>query len=217
MKPETYIRKYSMTVPVKELARRLGRSSTYVAGVQERLGCKPPKRIRDGFAKASRFKPGSVPKNKGKKMPASVRRKVAKTFFKSGHLPHNTRRDGDISIRMDKRKVKCKFIRTALGVWTPYHVYRWQMFRGPVPKGMIIRFRDGNPLNCKLDNLELIDRAEHAIRNRWGSRELLETRKIIKQLNKTIHEKQNQRSQRSPLRSAGATQQRRTPRRGSDL
>lgn len=38
----------------------------------------------------------------------------------------------------------------------------WEMFNGPIPKGRQVMFKDGNPLNCRIDNLELnivIDRS----------------------------------------------------------
>lgn len=195
MKPETYIKKYSMTVPVKQIAKHLGRSPTYVIDAQERLGCRPPKRIRQKFARQSQIKKGNVPPNKGKKMSKELKEKVKHTFFKKGNLPHNTRHDGAISIRPDKDGRPYKYIRVGLKKWIGYHVYRWEKFRGPVPKGMVIRFKDGNPLNCKLSNLELMTRGDHAIINKFGSLELLKTRQIIKQIHTKIHEKQNQRSQ----------------------
>lgn len=40
----------------------------------------------------------------------------------------------------------------------------WEMFNGPIPEGRQVMFKDGNPLNCKIDNLELnivIDRSEY--------------------------------------------------------
>lgn len=38
----------------------------------------------------------------------------------------------------------------------------WEMFNGPIPEGRQVMFKDGNPLNCKISNLELnivIDRS----------------------------------------------------------
>lgn len=31
----------------------------------------------------------------------------------------------------------------------------WEMFNGPIPEGRQVMFKDGNPLNCKIGNLEL--------------------------------------------------------------
>lgn len=195
MKPETYIKKYSATVPVKELARRLGRSTQYVLGKQIKLGCRPSKRIREKFRKASLIKKGNVPFNKGKKVPEHVKAIMAKSWFAKGHQPHNTKKDGVVSIRTDTTGRPYKYIRLSLGKWKEYHVYRWEKFRGPVPKGMLLRFKDGDSLNCNLSNLELIDRTEHMLRNTAIRRdipiEIIKTKSLIKKLRKTIHEKQN--------------------------
>ena len=40
------------------------------------------------------------------------------------------------------------------------HVVVWEEANGPVPKGHVIRFLDGNQQNCSLENLELFTRAE---------------------------------------------------------
>lgn len=44
--------------------------------------------------------------------------------------------------------------------------YIWEKANGPVPKGHVLILKDGDPLNLKLDNLELITRAELIARNR---------------------------------------------------
>ena len=41
-----------------------------------------------------------------------------------------------------------------------YHVYLWKKHNGKVPRGKIVVFRDRNPMNCVLENLELITRGE---------------------------------------------------------
>lgn len=40
----------------------------------------------------------------------------------------------------------------------------WELFNGPIPKGRHVMFKDGNPQNCKISNLELnyvVDRTEY--------------------------------------------------------
>lgn len=39
----------------------------------------------------------------------------------------------------------------------PYSAVKvvWEMFNGPIPEGRQVMFKDGNPLNCKIGNLEL--------------------------------------------------------------
>lgn len=40
------------------------------------------------------------------------------------------------------------------------HVVIWEEINGPVPPGMVVAFSDGNNLNCTIENLMLISRAE---------------------------------------------------------
>lgn len=54
-----------------------------------------------------------------------------------------------------------KFVKTEKG-FIPYAPVVWEMHNGPIPKGHVIRFIDGNNLNCNIENLKLITRKEHA-------------------------------------------------------
>lgn len=56
------------------------------------------------------------------------------------------------------------YIKTATGYRKLAH-FNWEEALGKIPKGMIIRHKDGNPLNCLLENLECVTRAEHGKRN----------------------------------------------------
>ena len=125
-----------------------------------------------GFQKGSevgapyRFKKGHVPANKGKKMPEEIKQRVKHTFFQKGNKPANTKYDGYISLRKDKRTNKTyKVIRVAQGKFVHYHRYIWEKAFGPIPKGINITFRDGNPLNCTLENLEIKSNAELMLDN----------------------------------------------------
>ena len=45
------------------------------------------------------------------------------------------------------------------------HVITWQNEHGPVPDGKIVIFKDGNRNNLDIENLILVDRKEHMLRN----------------------------------------------------
>lgn len=112
------------------------------------------------------FKKGLVPFNKGRKMPADVRERCAPTMFKKGQLPKNTREaDGAISIRYDNRGVAVPHIRISLGKWEYLARHTWREHHGEIPKGYIVVHKDGDSMNCEVDNLELISRADNARRN----------------------------------------------------
>jgi len=112
-----------------------------------------------------RFMPGNSPANKGLKMSAEVRAKAEPTMFKKGDLPHNTKKDGDITIRADKRGIFYQFIRISNGKWESLHRWNWMQAHGPIPKGMNLIFKDRNTLNAELNNLELLTDAELMQRN----------------------------------------------------
>lgn len=111
------------------------------------------------------FKKGHVPANKGKKMPKHVYQKAKPTMFKKGNKPANTKKKGDISIRKDSKGRPYKYIKVSDGNWPLLHRYLWKKHHGAIPKGHIVVFKDGDSLNCTIDNLELITKAENVRRN----------------------------------------------------
>jgi len=135
---------------------------------------------------------GHQPINKGMRwdefMSKEGQQRSFQTTFKAGHLPHNTKTDGQVTIRIDKRGVKNQFIRLSLAKWIPLSHYNWIQANGPIPKGHIVVFKDKNTLNAKLENLELITKAENCRRNsimRFPP-ELRSTIKALGKLKKTI-------------------------------
>jgi hypothetical protein len=122
-------------------------------------------KIRAEKNKATRFKKGHIPFNKGTKMPDEIRQKVSRTFFKKGHEPHNSKYDGAIGTRTDKNGHNYKLIRISKAKWKMLQVHNWELINGPIPKGKILVSKNGDTLNCDPDNWILIDRAIHLDRN----------------------------------------------------
>lgn len=90
-----------------------------------------------------------------------------KTSFPKGNQPANHRpigserlsKDGYIEVKIaEPRK------------WCGKHRVEWEKHHGPIPKGHIVIFVDGNPLHWQIENLQMISRAEHAIINKRGLR-----------------------------------------------
>lgn len=131
-----------------------------------------------------RIKPGSTPPNKGKKMTPEQMEKYKHTFFQKGHLPHNTKKDGEIS----RRSCGYQFIRISLSEWEFLHRYNWMQKHGEIPKGMNVAFVDGNRDNCSINNLELVSDAVLAERNRLSNypAELQGAIKSLNKLNKQL-------------------------------
>lgn len=142
------------------------------------------------------FIKGHQPHNKGKKMSeylsVEVIRKIKTSQFKKGNIPKNHRvigserinKDGYIEVKIDEPNV-----------WTLKHRYIWEKVNGKIPQGSVIRFLDGNKLNCNIDNLVLISRKEHleTIRNGFVSENPEITKAVINiaKLNVAIREGEN--------------------------
>ena len=136
-----------------------------------------------------RFKKGLIHFNKGKTVSLETYDKLKGSFFKKGSKPHNTKYDGHerisvdgyIEVRIKERKYVLK------------HRLIYEQHYGPIPKGMIVTFRDRNPQNVAIENLELISRQEGMKRNSIQNypKEVKSTIRLLSKLKKIINEKQN--------------------------
>jgi len=118
------------------------------------------------------FKKGHIPWNvrhheeflEKLKSPRAHRMKL--TQFKKGNQPHNWKPVGTISIRKHdykESKPAYKYIKIKEpNVWMKYHNYIWEKENGKISKSHIIRFINGDSMDCRLENLRLIDRAQNA-------------------------------------------------------
>jgi hypothetical protein len=86
---------------------------------------------------------------------------------------------------------KFKVIKTKNG-FVHYAPWLWEKYKGKIPTGMLVGFRDYDNMNVVIENLALYTRAEHA--RRYTMRfppELKKTIKAYKQLVTIIKEKQD--------------------------
>lgn len=118
-----------------------------------------------------RFKPGQESFNKGKKQiefmsPEGIENSK-KTRFKKGDRPINECELGETRKTRDGYMIKkIKNEGTQHERWVPMHRLIWEKEKGPIPKGKMIEFADGNKLNLDINNLILVDRREHLELNR---------------------------------------------------
>lgn len=77
-----------------------------------------------------------------------------------------------------KQHEKYYYIRISKAKWVLYQRYLWEQKNGKIPKGMLIIFKDKNPLNCVLENLEMISRIENMERNR-NYEKMAKTMKVL--------------------------------------
>jgi HNH endonuclease len=139
--------------------------------------------------KVYRFEKGSVPPNKGKKMPSVVYEKVQRTMFKKGNVPHNAKKEGTEVLRKQSNGGKYIMVKPPKNKrLCNKHVWLWEQTNGKVQKGFNVVFKDGNVLNCTIENLECISNAELMHRNSFKRfpLELRETIKLFYKLKKTI-------------------------------
>lgn len=152
-------------LPMKRISAMLGRCESSARQRLHRLGYTVPKDVAMKFALESRIKPGTMPPNKGKKMSDELREKIKHTFFAKGHVPHNAKYDGHVSVRKDTSGRHYKYIRISQAKVELLHRHLWEQHYGKIPEGYIVSFKDRNTMNCVIENLELISREENMKRN----------------------------------------------------
>ena len=118
----------------------------------------------------TRFQKGQVPPNKGLRRPGWGPGRMKVTQFKPDQMPHNWRPVGSTRINSEGyRDIKITDLRRGALDWRAIHRLNWIAVHGPIPKDRFLRFKDGDRLNPLVENLELVDRAEHLRRN-WHDR-----------------------------------------------
>ncbi|MFH2116741.1 MAG: HNH endonuclease signature motif containing protein [Bacillota bacterium] len=86
-----------------------------------------------------------------------------KGWFKKGNLPKNTMQLGDIKYGKDGYKyIKVKFTKPSRFGWKLVHHLEWESHYGPIPEGHVVVFKNQNINDIRIENLELITRADHA-------------------------------------------------------
>jgi hypothetical protein len=72
--------------------------------------------------------------------------------------------------------------------WLPEHRCVWVEHHGPIPKGYQIRMRDGNLLNCTIDNLFMVGPKDRGEADRLGwPPELLEVIALNNRLKRKLN------------------------------
>ena len=137
---------------------------TSIIGLKSRMG------LRSGIdgkfmagmrrSPATEFKKGHVPINKGTK--GMFPNAGGKTRFPKGHRPHNWLPVGT-EVRDSYGYWKVKIAEP--NKWRYKHILMWEEAHGPVPKGKVIVFLDGDRNHCEMENLALISMAANARRN----------------------------------------------------
>ena len=188
--------------PTKLVAAKLNRDVSSVYALAGKLGLKKTDtflaspesgrlhkgQTRPGTEK-TQFPKGHVPANKGLRRPGWAPGRMAETQFQKGcrsgiaarnWVPIGTvKADAEGYLRIKVREAEYGKEATGYGntrVWPLYHRHVWEQANGPIPKGHLVVFRDGNRNNVALENLEMITMRENASMTRnWPLREGMAT------------------------------------------
>ena len=106
---------------------------------------------------AARFQKGYVPPNKGKKVSPEVYSKIQPTMFKKGRTPVNHRDVGAERVNVHGY-IEIKV--SEPNSWRLKHRVMWEQVNGTIPRGYNVQFKNHNPLDCRIENLYLISKAE---------------------------------------------------------
>lgn len=147
-----------------EIAAIVGKSKSAVYGRAQKLGLKSSedKIRRSGLVNtdhpnkvAHQFGRGHVLANKGKKMSPELYARCAPTMFKKGRPSLNHREVGSERVNVDGY-IEVKVAEP--NKWRLKNRVVWEQANGPIPPGHNVQFRNGDKLDCRLENLYLIDR-----------------------------------------------------------
>lgn len=152
---------------VYQRAMKLGlaKSAAYLASP---AGCRLARGDHRGVS--TRFQPGQVPANKGLRRPGWGPGRMKETQFKPGvrqgiavrlYKPIGTERISKNGYL--ERKVNDDLPLQAR--WRAVHLLLWEAAHGPIPKGHVICFANGDKTDIRLDNLTCVPRRDLLARN----------------------------------------------------
>jgi hypothetical protein len=175
-----------------DIAALVGMSKDRVHAYASRRGFKKTKQFMRDAARARsgpdhpmrrhQFAKGHVPANKGRKgvsYPGSEA-----TQFKKGQVPHTWKPIGTQVVNADGYLVQ-KVSDTGYPPrdWKAVHRLVWLAANGEIPKGHVVRFKDGmkttDPERIVVGILECITLRENALRNSWHANMPPELRKLV--------------------------------------
>lgn len=209
---QVYLRAHYADEPTAALAERLGRPLAKVYSAAHRMGLEKSQaflrahcRLQAGhqLGRATQFPKGHVPANKGLRRPGySVGRgRMQETQFQKGERsgvavdlwkPIGTE-------RLSKDGYLQRKINNDLPLqrrWRAVHLILWEAVNGPLPAGHAVAFINGDKRDIRLDNLELISRAELMRRNTVHHLppELKDTIQMTGRLKRAIRRKERERA-----------------------
>lgn len=152
---DAVVREYYPCKLTSEVADMLSLTPKQVLCRAKRLGLHKNPDVIAGIRENGMFLKGHVPFNKGLKqqefMTAEQIEKTKATRFVKGQVPSNIKEIGYERISVDGYVE----VKTEKG-FVLKHRMLWEKHNGPIPKGHLIRFRNGNKLDVRIENLEMV-------------------------------------------------------------
>ncbi|MFL0196442.1 HNH endonuclease signature motif containing protein [Clostridium sp. WILCCON 0269] len=145
-------------------------------------------KLNTGFT--GQFKKGHIPANKGKT--GMCAEGCKKTWFKKGSTPINHKPLGSERVNIyGYTEVKI----AEPNKWRLKHQIIWEKYNGPIPKGHVVIFGNGDRGDFELDNLILVSKKQLLILNRnkliQKDADLTRTAIIIADIHQKISERRN--------------------------
>lgn len=172
-----------------QLAEQFGVTKSTVVRLAKRHGWKKDpvymREVRTRIAEyGKKYEKGHDPWNKGLTG-------ITKNY--PSEVPHRRSPLGS-----ERQKEGVTYVKVEDGVgyrgWKRKHRVIWEEAHGEIPPGYLLFFKDGNPQNCVLDNLELVSPAENARNNNLHTlypKELCSVILTLGYLKSKIKEKEN--------------------------
>lgn len=172
-----YLRQHYPDGNTAEIAEHLGRTEGAVQQMAAKQGlrksaefiaatlCALGRRVsHTQKAIANRFVKGQEPFNKGRRMTEwmseEAQEKCMRTTFKDGNTPRNAYAAGTEIVRDGRVYVKVPGRRRLM---LKQH-YVWQKHHGKIPQDHVVKFKDGDFMNCDIDNLYIMSRADACVK-----------------------------------------------------
>lgn len=172
-----YLREHYPDDNTAEIAEHLGRTECAVLQMAAKQGLRKSAEYMEKTlcalgrqvshtpkAIANRFKKGQEPFNKGKnrteRMSEEGHEKCLRTAFKDGNIPHNAYAAGTEIVRNGRVYVKVPGRRRLM---LKQH-YVWQLHYGKIPQDHVVKFKDGDCMNCDISNLYIMSRADACVK-----------------------------------------------------
>ena len=159
-----YIRKEYPNRSNADLAEFLHRQPRAIQLKAHTLGIKKSPEFALAQRELNQFKKGQAPHNKGKKRRFWASDEAQQRMAKGQFKPGECRKTSPTYRPIGHEKVYADgyvWIITEHGRKQKHRVV-WEQAHGPIPPDHCVKFKDGNRMNCSLDNLYLVSRADHA-------------------------------------------------------